>query len=70
MYTDEKRPDGEYVYEVVPVVEVAEEPKPRLPVWRRVLRVFLAFTLVSMLFNAFAPMPCVSTLLSHDQSTV
>ncbi|RVD81977.1 uncharacterized protein DFL_009821 [Arthrobotrys flagrans] len=51
-YTDEKLP--ETVYLIEEGVEL-QQPKPKRPLWRRCVRIFLTMAGIWMLFSAFAP---------------
>ncbi|EPS35172.1 hypothetical protein H072_11515 [Dactylellina haptotyla CBS 200.50] len=51
-YTDEKHPEG--VYEIVPPVQ-HQQPKPKRPLWRRIVRVFLTVAVVFMVWSTVRP---------------
>ncbi|TGJ72976.1 hypothetical protein EYR41_000097 [Orbilia oligospora] len=50
-YTDEKHPETVYLIEEVEL----QQPKPKRPLWRRCIRVFLTMAGLWMVFSVFAP---------------
>ncbi|KAK6542856.1 hypothetical protein TWF694_006795 [Orbilia ellipsospora] len=52
-YTDDKH--AEVVYHIVDAAEYHQQPKPKRPVWRKVVRVLLTVAAVSMIFFTLKP---------------